>query len=115
MLSSDNELVAKPGFEMEIETSRPGVPARGPLGTVARRGGGFQRLKMPMAPSPALVKREETSMPRCWPRAGICAGGMRAPSAQGKDEQPQIAEAAARGVWSLQQARGRGTNQTGTQ
>lgn len=25
---------------MEIETSRPGVPARGPLGTVARRGGG---------------------------------------------------------------------------
>lgn len=84
MLSSDNELVAKLGFEMEIEASRPGVPARGPLGTVASEeegGQGFQRLKMPMAPSPGLVKREETSMPRCWPRAGICAGGTRAPSA----------------------------------
>lgn len=40
LLSSVNELVAKLGFEMEIEASRPGVLARGPLGTVARRGGG---------------------------------------------------------------------------
>lgn len=84
---------------METEASRPGVLARGPLGTVARRGGG-----------PGLSEAEDAhgSQSRSRGKRPLCLGAgpelasvqkeQRLPQPQGKDEQPQRAEASARGV-----------------